>query len=252
MAEARTAELAEARTVEHSAGAQSRAQGVKARPLDGCSLTRSAGRAGSRHAAVQIREAKTVQIPREHAVLLVGDRRPRQEIADVHRVVTKFNPRGVVANKVRHLQHIARILIDVAATGADSGRRIRQAQRSRVRQAQRSRVRRAQRKRGRRLPGGGLILDAFLEGTALEGRAERARPIGEEVRAHRGAVQWRAKLCRRHRGRVPGGERDRLPLIPRRAHGDNFNVARLGVRAVDGGHGQALALRRRHRAGGVG
>ena len=220
--------MAEARTAQHSAGAQSRAQGVEARPPDGF---RIAGRAGSRHAAVQIREAKTVQIPREHAVLLVGDRRPRQEIADVHRVVTKFNPRGVVANKVRHLQHIARILIDVAATGADGDRRVRQAQRS----------------RGRRLPGGGLILDAFPEGAA-----ERARPIGEEVRAHRGAVQRRAKPCRRRRGRVPGGERNRLSLIPRRAHGDNFNVARLGVRAVNGGHGQALALRRRHRAGGVG
>ena len=234
MAEARAVELAEARTAQHSAGAQRRAQGVEARPLDGF---RIAGSAGSRHAAVQIREAKTVQIPREHAVLLVGDRRPRQEIADVYRVVAKFNPRSVVANKVRHLQHIARILIDVAAAGADSGRR----------------VRRAQPSRGRRLPGGGLILDAFLEGTAgLEGTAERARPIGEEVRAHRGAVQRRAKPCRGHRGRVPGSERNRLALIPGRAHGDNFNVARLGVCAVNGGHGQALALRRRHRAGGVG
>ena len=153
----------------------------------------------------------------------------------MHRVVTEFDPRGVVANKVRHLQHIARILIDVAATGPDSGR-----------------VRQAQRNRGRRLPGGGLILDAFLEGTALEGTTERARPIGEEVRAHRGAVQRRAKPCRHRRGRVPGGECNRLALIPGRAHGDNFNVAGLGVRAVNGGHGQALALRRRHRAAGVG
>ena len=63
------------------------------------------------HAAVEVREVKTVQVAGEHPVLLIADLRVGQEVADMHRVIAEFNARGVVADKVRHLQHVARILV---------------------------------------------------------------------------------------------------------------------------------------------
>ena len=209
-----------------------RAQSVETRAPD-----RRAPRAGARHPAVQIREVKPVQIPREHPVLLVGERRRAEKTAQVHGVVAKFHARGVVADKVRHLEHVAGIDVAVAATGLNGG--------------------------GHRcrLPGGGGVLNPRAGGRARR----RAGAVGKKVRAHGGAVQRpgdrggrrrrrrRARRSRqRRRARVFGRQRNRLSLIFGRAHGDDFDVARLGAGPVQAGHVQAIALCGRHRAAGVG
>ena len=154
----------------------------------------------------------------------------------MHRVVSKFRARGVVADKVRDLQHVARILVGAAAASAN------------------------QRARGRRvgtLPGGGRVLNA-LHYRARCGALHPAPTVGKEVRAQRGAVQGRA-----HRGagsgpwrsaggaHGPGRQRHRLLLIARRAHGDHFHIARLCPRAVNLRHRQAAARGGRYRATAV-
>ena len=134
----------------------------------------------------------------------------------MHRVVAEFDTGGVVADKVRHLQHIARICVGINTTGSNgavSGTRVRTLMRHRV---------------------------------ARHTRIGSTTAIGKEVRAHRGTIE-------RHggRGAGPGGNRNRLILINRLAHGDDFDIPGLGPHAVDRGHHQAVTLLGRRRAGAV-
>ena len=119
------------------------------------------GASSGQTGAVQIGEIKAVQITRDEAVLLVGDGGHAEKVRDMHRVVAEFNPRGVIADKVRHLQHVARIDVGISTTGSNdavSGAR------------ERTLMRRP------------VVLDT---------RIGRAIAIGKEVRAHRFTIEWR-------------------------------------------------------------
>ena len=90
----------------------------------------------------------------------------------MHRVVAKFNPRGVVADKVRHLQHVARIGVGINATVFN--RRV----------------------TGARDPGliGPVVSQnpppAGNGSHIISGIGNNGSPtIGKEVRAHRGAIE---------------------------------------------------------------
>ena len=191
---------------------------------------RAPGQAG----AIQIGEVKTVQIARGNAVLLVGDGGQAEKIRDMHRVIAKFNTGGVVADKVRHLQHVVRIGVGINATAFNRGIT------------------------GAWDPGLKSLVVSQNTPLARNGRSDKSArsvkngrngspTIGEEVRAHRGTIARRCGL-----GIVFGGERNRLLLILSPAHGDDFHIPGLGPHAVDGRQGQAVALRGRRRAGGVG
>ena len=148
----------------------------------------------------------------------------------MHRVVAEFDTGGVVADKVRHLQHVARIGVGINTAVFNRG------------------------VTGVRDPG--LIGPVVSQNTPPAGNGKDggigvgigrngSHAIGKEVRAHRGTIARRCGL-----GIVPGGERNRL-VVSRLPHGDNFHIPGLGPHTVDGRQGQALALRGRRRAAAV-
>ena len=168
---------------------------------------------------IQIGKIKTVQVTGGDTVLLVGDGSLGEEVRDMHRVVTEFDTGAVIADKVRHFQHVARIGVVIRATvfnhciaGACDP---------------------------------GLIGSDVTQNTALL-TTSGITAIGKEVRAHRGTIE-------RHGGggTVLGSGRNRLG-VSRLAHGDDFDIPGLGPRTINSGHRKAVALRGRRGAGAVG
>ena len=169
--------------------------------------------------AVQIGKIKAVQVTGRGTVLLVGNGSLAKKICDMHRVVAEFNTRAVIADKVRHLQHVARIHVGIRATGFN------------------------------RVVAGagdpGLIGLAVTQNTALLS-TRGVTAIGKEVRAHRSTVERHGSG-----GAVFGGGRNRL-VVSRLAHGDDFDIAGLSPRTIKRRYRKAVTLRGRDRTGGVG